>query len=139
MRTATVKDIDDWLNVLNREFPGSKQRIIAAALQGDGMGQETADVPWWEKISNVAGSIGDAAAKILPAYQNYRMQDAIIDQQIDRAKTGLPPVDASLYVAPPIRVEVGPALPVSISPQVKQWMWIGGAAGIGLLLWRAFS
>lgn len=116
----------EW--VKNTFPPGTAEQIMESAGENT-LGAENVSEPvsmsWGEKIL-------DAATKILPAYQQYKMQSQIIDLQINRAKRGEPPLNVEQYGAPPVRVQVAPAFTGTLSPTVKTGLWIG--AGLFALL-----
>jgi len=129
-KTRAAQDFLSWVGT--HISPDAKETIISAVNSGglgaDNVGpNQPASEPWYSKII-------DAAQKILPAYAQYKTQKEIVDLQIDRAKSGQPPLDVSQYTAPPITVQhqLGP-VSQAISPQTKTMLWIG-ARLIGALI-----
>ena len=121
-KNQATSDFLDWLNT---KFPGAKESILtqvdASNLGADNVGPNAPiSVPWYQKVL-------DAAQQIIPAYAQYKTQKEIVDLQMTRARAGLPPIDASMYTAPPVRVQYDASNIVqSISPQTKTLLWVGG-------------
>lgn len=107
--------------VLEQVPEAAAQMSVTPHMQGLGQDPTTATttqpaaVPWWEKIVDVAGSIGSA-------YLNYQAQKDILKVQQDRASRGLPPITSDVY-APTIRHQV------DVPQEFKQ-----AAMGTGTLL-----
>lgn len=74
-------------------------------------------------------SLTDAAAKILPLYQ----QQKVFSTQLKRAQTGLPPVDMSAYTA-----DTGYQVGLNQSTQ-NTLLMVGGLLVGGLILWKVLS
>jgi len=115
----------DLLNWMDREFPGSKEKILKT-VGSPGMGQAettTANAPWYSKIIEAAGQVGNA-------YYQSKIQKETADIQISRAQQGLPPLDLSKYGPAPITTEVA----VKMSPQTKTMLWVGGGLLAAIIL-----
>jgi len=89
-------------------------------------------VPWYERVLNVT-------EKVLPAYQQYKMQEKIIKMQLERARNGQPPLNVEQYSAPPVRVQVQPTFTGQLAPSTKRMLWIGGGLLAALLLWPSIK
>jgi len=119
----------DFLDWADATYPGSKDRILRAidtAPGGMGAAPTEKSVPWYTQVL-------DAAKVILPTFAQYKVQSKITKLQLDRAKAGLPPIDASQYTAPPITVQ-HEIVAQKISPQTKTMLWVGGGIVLALLL-----
>lgn len=80
------------------------------------------EVPWWEKVINVAKDVGTAALQ-------WKAQKDILDVQKERVKQGLPPIDTAV-LAPTVRVQA------DIPPEIRRE--IGGGIQ-NLLMWGAIG
>ncbi len=108
------KAAQDLLNWMEREFPGSKQKIIETV--GPPTMGASDDVPWYSKVI-------DAAGQVATTYFQSKVQKETTDLQIERARQGLPPLDLSQYGAAPITTQVA----FKMSPQTKMLIWAGVA------------
>lgn len=70
----------------------------------------------------------DALERILPAVVSTWQQKEIMQVQVERAKQGLPPLDASQLAA---------GVNVGLSPEVQRMVWIGGGALLLALVYVA--
>ncbi len=70
----------------------------------------------------------DALERILPVVVSTWQQKEILQVQVERAKNGLPPLDASQLAA---------GVNVGLSPDVKRMLMIGGAALLAALVYVA--
>lgn len=158
--TEKQKNLDRFLNWVNKQFPGSKNEILARAgvtltfptfpnyLSSLGQDESSAyfvgppsalaptPQPTEESWTDIFGKIADAAKTIVPAYANYEMQKDNYNIQLERAKAGLPPLDLS-QTAPQIRVQHAvdyEALKREMEPDTENLLWIGAAIIGGLLL-----
>lgn len=74
----------------------------------------------------------DFAKDAIPAYLAYDAQKDIMDMNIERAKTGLPPIDPGL-TAPQVRVVH------QLPPEVQTSLQNFKMGGINILLWGALA
>lgn len=126
-----------WLDYLNKQFPGSKRRILSRVRNNLGQDNIVADedngTPWYEQIAN-------AAAAIIPTYINYKTQEKVLDAQIERAKAGQAPISQEYYKpvmqtpATTIRHEVSPTMP-QFDQEEKNLLWLGGGTLLAVLLY----
>lgn len=100
--------------------------LAAAEANGNGNGNglaqaegETDERKWWEKIT-------DAASEVLPKYLQYKTQSDILEVQLDRAREGLPPLQAGEY-APSVQVGLDPETVDRIADEAQRRA--AGAAG----------
>lgn len=70
----------------------------------------------------------DALERILPAVVSTWQQKEILQVQVERAKQGLPPLNASQLAA---------GVNVGLSPEVQRMVWIGGAALLAAVVYMA--
>lgn len=168
MKTSQIDAARAFLQWMEKRYPGSRAAILREAdlpvsntyLEGmgqfpsmtfpGGFGGSTPTVPfptsiaqpttipapskaWYEKLA-------DAAAKIVPAYFQYKTQDKITDAQIERMKNGYAPIEDPTAYMPAIRIqhEVGVQRGAvknvfDIDPDTKKYLALGGL-GLGLFL-----
>lgn len=120
---AKTLAFNNWLNWLDKRFPGSKSRIVknAGNRMGNKLGQEgVADQEWYEQVIT-------AASAIIPTYYNYKMQSKLVDAQIARARAGQDPLDATFFaptatLAPTVRHEIS----AGMTDQTKNILLFGG-------------
>jgi len=108
------KAAQDLLNWMDREFPGSKQKIIETV--GPPTMGASDDTPWYSKVI-------DAAGQVATTYFQSKVQKETTDLQIERARQGLPPLDLSQYGAAPVTTQID----FKMSPQTKMLIWAGVA------------
>jgi len=70
--------------------------------------QRKPDEPWW-----------DTAARLLPALAATYQQRQLLQIQVERARQGLPPIDAASY---------GAGVNVGLAPDTRNLVMWGGAA-----------
>ena len=119
------KVAQDLLNWLEKQYPGSKQKVIAL-IGAPGMGQvevSGGEAPWYSKVI-------DAAGQVATTYFQSQIQKETTDLQIERARQGLPPLDLSLYGAAPVTTQVD----IKMSPQTKMMIWAGVAVVAAIFL-----
>lgn len=161
--TEKQKNLDRFLNWINRQFPGAKNEILARSgvtltfptistisNHLNALGQDESSAyfvgppsalaptpqPTEESWTDVFSKIVDAAKTVVPAYGNYEMQKKNYEIQLERAKAGLPPLDLEQY-APAIRVQHAvdyAALGKEIKPNTESLLWIGAAIIGGLFI-----
>lgn len=147
-KAQAVKEFLGWLSQYSPEVHSMVMQqvpeagtAIATPPHMEGLGQDPvtqaaqpaaapAPVPWYQKVLDVAGSVGEA-------YFTYKAQKDVMKVQQRRAEQGLPPIPTEAY-APTIRHQV------DIPPEIKQAAMGTGtlialAAGAGLLLWMAMG
>ncbi len=130
---AKTLAFNNWLNWLNKRFPGSKARIVknAANRMGNRLGQESgASEEWYEQVIS-------AATAIIPTYYNYKMQSKLVDAQIARARAGQAPLDTAYFaptatLAPTVRHEIS----AGMTDQTKNLLLYGG---LGLAAFYLFK
>lgn len=66
----------------------------------------------------------DALARLLPVLASTYQQKQLLSVQVERARAGLPPLDASNYA---------PGVNVGLSPELQRTLIIGGVVVLGLL------
>lgn len=113
-------------------FLNLRKRKFSSQMHGmSGMGD------WGSFFSDLATGVVDLA----PQYLQYKQQGDMLDLQIERARAGLPPIDASKYQTPPyapqqppptqapapapIPVPVGPIYVEPAKPDQKMMMVLG--------------
>lgn len=89
-----------------------------------GLGETQDSTPWYDKIIN-------AASNLATAYYQNKTQQEIIEMQLERAKQGLPPIQADQYAAPPVRVQHEVAMPGGQQTPVYVKYALYGIVGIG--------
>lgn len=82
-----------------------------------------ADVSWWQTVANNATEIAKTAAQVYGVYLTANQATQLNDINLQRARTGLPPLSPSQY---------GPTVNVGLSSDVQKLV-IGGVAVIGLV------
>lgn len=131
------KVVNELLNWLNRQFPGSKARIERNMVKQSQLGSTLFDDLDFNAdlyasaatpqiysgnatgnggvvnesnswLADTVNSISEAAKTVLPAYTNYKLQKDAYEIQMQRAKRGQEPLDLSRYGAAPVRVQVAP-------------------------------
>lgn len=119
----------EWLNWLNSNFPGSKQKILSR-VNGYRLGQDDVvdDPAWYEQVIN-------AASSIIPTYYNYKMQSKLVDAQIARAQAGQAPLDPTYFraasnIAPTVRHEIS----TGMSDETMNMLLLGGAGLVAYLM-----
>lgn len=132
VQVQAAKDFLGWLStyspevyaVVVEEVPeAAAQMSVTPHMQGLGQDPTVAQttpsapaaVPWWEKVLDIAGSVGSQ-------YLQYEAQKDVLEIQKERAKQGLAPITSDVY-APTIRHQV------DIPPEFKS-----AAVGTGTLL-----
>lgn len=91
-------------------FPA--QNVVYGNLSGVGL-------DWQEALTNITGAVSKVVETAVPAYTTL----AIAKINAERAKQGLPPMDAAAYA---------PTLNVAVKPDDKT-LWTAGGLGVGLL------
>lgn len=66
----------------------------------------------------------DALARLLPVLASTYQQKQLLSVQVERARNGLPPLDASAYA---------PGVNVGLSPDLQRMLIVGGIATLALL------
>ncbi|MES9901021.1 MAG: hypothetical protein ABW148_18645 [Sedimenticola sp.] len=108
----------EWLNWLNKRFPGSKNKILNKVHNR--LGQDETDPAWYEQVIT-------AAATIVPTYYNYKMQSKLVDAQIARAQAGQAPLDQSYFnTASNIGPTVKHQFDTGMSENTKNMLVFGG-------------
>ncbi len=72
----------------------------------------------------------DALARLLPVLASTYQQKQLLEVQVDRARQGLPPLDATQYAG---GVQVG------LSPDVQKLLMWGGIAALAILGFAVFQ
>ena len=119
------KAAQDLLNWLEKQYPGSKQKVVAL-IGAPGLGQvdvSSGEAPWYTKAIEAAGQVATT-------YFQSKIQKETTDLQIQRARDGLPPLDLSLYGAAPVTTQVD----IKMSPQTKMMIWAGVAVVAAIFL-----
>ncbi len=98
----------EYENALNIQLPGFWDQYQT---------QNTGDVPWYETAAKVASTLVMA---------NYQRE--MLNAQLDRAKAGLPPLNASQY---------GLGVNVGLSPDTQKLLLYGALAIGGIALYAA--
>ena len=120
---------NNWLNWLNKRFPGSKDKILSRVRNRLGQNDEE-DQAWYEQVVQ-------AATVIVPTYYNYKMQSKLIDAQIARAQAGQAPLDPTYFkTAGPLGPTVTHQLDTGMSENTKNLLVFGG---LGLAAFYLFS
>lgn len=112
-----------FLEMLRVRRPEIYQRVIERASRAQGRGLsglgETAvtvdNQSWWDKL--IAG-----IQQLAPTYAQYQLSKDLYDLNMQRAKQGLPPVDASA---------VSPQMNVGLSPETR--LLVLGMGGVALI------
>jgi len=94
---------NDYAQILEKEAPGVTQIVQQTQLPGEN---------WY-----------DSLAKLLPALTATYQQKQILDVQVERAKQGLPPLNATQFSA---------GVNVGIAPETQK-MLMYGAIGLGAI------
>lgn len=98
----------DYANALNIQLPGFWDQYSV---------QDTGNAPWYETAAKVASTL------IMANYQRE-----MLNAQLDRAKAGLPPLDASKY---------GVGVNVGLSSDTQKLLLYGALAIGGIALYAA--
>lgn len=75
---------------------------------------------------------------LAPSYIQARSQQQLLEVQLDRARQGLPPLNASQY-APAVQLSVDPAMYTPQLEALKPWLLYGGLALGGFFLFRMLA
>jgi hypothetical protein len=117
-RTAAKVKFIAWAK---RRYPRLHAEAVRAHAPRSGLGDVTAtDTPAAAQtgmLDNIVNTIG----KLGTAYAQYKSQSQIIDLNVQRAKAGLPPIDAG---------DIAPQANVGIAASTRTMMY----AGIGALV-----
>jgi hypothetical protein len=112
-----------WLQVNKPDVYGlmkimRKDLITTGPLSGLGDSTDPNSVTDW------AAGVTNFLTQVAPAVLQFKSQQSLINANLERAKQGLPPLDAS---------SVTPGVNIGISPQTQQLlMWAGiGALALG--------
>jgi len=119
MSTAARVQFADWLKT---EHPELFRKAVAAASKSE-LGQETTQQPtksFWQKFSEAAAGLGTT-------YLSLKNQRDAMKMNLERAKQGLPPIDAAT-AAPVVRTQV------DVSPQLAQKLVDTAGEGINKTL-----
>jgi hypothetical protein len=81
-----------------------------------------------EENRNTGENWYDALARLLPVLASTYQQKQLLQVQVDRAKQGLPPLDASQYAG---GVQVG------MAPELQKMLMWGGIAALGIFAFMA--
>lgn len=107
----------------NSDFWNSEHSYYMGGLGEDATAaSQTAEKPWYEKLISVYGAV-----KAQQTAQKY--QDMLIQENLNRQKTGQPPISMTDFQAsvPAARVDVG------ISPDTRNMLIAGGVGVLALL------
>jgi hypothetical protein len=146
-----AKDISriraDFLRVIEKKNPQAFKSVVAALAKKElgprGLGFVRNPVTGLYGLGAVDVTVGTSPAdaiasepstfdkflstfkEILPAYANYQLTRDLYDLNLERAKMGLPPVNAQ---------DVSPQLNVGISRDTQNMLIIGGIAIVAVFL-----
>lgn len=108
---ATLAPSSPYTQSLEQIAPNVTSLVASTQVEGEN---------WWDTLVRIAPSI-------ITTYQ----QKQLLDVQVERARAGLPPLDASQYAA---------AINVGVSADTRRAMYyIAGAALVGLLALSIYS
>lgn len=91
-------------------------------LGAEGAAAAPTGVGWYDKIMN-------AFTTIAPEYLKVKAQKDLLAVQMDRARAGLPPLNAAQY-APGVQVSLPPGYVDDAFSSVPKWVWIAAAAAL---------
>lgn len=116
--TTGARGFVDWIKLrqpyLYRRVGRSLERIATQHLGDDA----TPPATWSDTLKNLVTVAGQA----LLTKSQLDSQQKILDLQLDRAKSGLPPLD----IDPQTFGIAGPQVTVGIAPDTKKMLMIGG-------------
>jgi len=124
MLTKSQRAFANWLRV---NEPGLYRSAVKTANTGVGLSATDTPAPtnWWD-------SFVGAAKQLVPVVVQARSQKRLLDVQLKRAESGLPPLNAG-QIAPTVRVQAG------LTPALKKILIPALAIGGGLILYMMFG
>lgn len=129
-----------WLETANpslyvKVIDEAGKRLATSGVAGLGQTTTTtaASSSWWDSISNALKSIGTAASTIVPTVLNAQTQQKVLNLQLQRAASGLAPIDTSQITLPPTATAT-----VGLSSGTTALLW-GGVAVLGVFLLMRMS
>lgn len=129
----------DFINWIKTEYPFTYEIAMKRlSMQQNEMGA-------FDSLTKIFDAVADTAKNVAPTFLKYKQQKKLLNIQLERARAGQPPLDATQYTMPPIKVE-----PVinneteaaatriaqkSISESIAKSKWVFfGAIGLGAAL-----
>lgn len=119
-RTKAKVQFIDWAK---RRFPRvhaeAIRRSVPKTVRNSGLGEAAPTDAAPSATASVLDNVVNTIGKLGTAYAQYKGQSQIIDMNVQRAKAGLPPIDAG---------DIAPQANVGIASSTRTLMYVGIAA-----------